>query len=88
MCLNGVTGRDENWPMKVEVKVKANARRNLVEALADGSLKVSVVAPALEGKANAQVVDLLASHYGVPKSRIEILRGARSSRKLIQIVTP
>jgi uncharacterized protein len=73
--------------MKVEVKVKANARRNVVEVLANGTLKVSVAAPALEGKANEHMIDLLASHYGVPKSHIEILRGARSSRKLIQILT-
>lgn len=73
--------------MTVQIKVQANARRNVVEPLPDGSLKVSVAAPAVEGKANAKVCDLLAAHFGVAKSRVRIRRGTRSSRKLIDIVT-
>lgn len=72
--------------MRVTVKVKANARKNAVEVLPDGTLKVSVSVPPEEGKANTQVCNLLAVHYGVPKSRVQIRRGARSSRKLIDVI--
>ena len=72
--------------MTIDVKVKVNARSNSVELLPDGSLKVSVAAPAVEGKANAKMVDLLAAHYGVPKSRVQIRRGAHASRKIIDII--
>lgn len=71
--------------MRLEIKVKANARRDAIEPGPDGILKVSVAAPPTEGKANAKVIALLAEHFGVPKSSVRIRHGAGKSRKLIDI---
>ena len=71
--------------MRLQVKVKANAKRDAIEPGPDGILKVSVTAPPTQGKANTKVISLLAAHFGVPKSSVQIRHGAGSSRKLIEI---
>lgn len=71
--------------MKVSVSVKPNSRKEMVEVQGDGSLIVRVNAPPVDGKANERVVELLAKHYNVPKSRIELVSGAASKKKVFEI---
>ena len=47
--------------------------------------RVSVTAPPHEGKANEAVIELLAKHFGIAKSRILILRGTKGKKKLVEI---
>jgi uncharacterized protein (TIGR00251 family) len=71
--------------MRVDVKVKPNARTNRVEVQADGSLLVSVNAPPVDGKANEAVIRAVADHFRVPRSRVEILRGTSGRKKTLEI---
>jgi len=70
---------------RIWVTVKPQARNEEVVRLAEGEFRVSVHAPAKEGKANEAVVELLASHFSVTKSAIRIVRGQSARRKLIEI---
>lgn len=73
-------------PEQVAVTVKPNSRKGpLVEAAADGALTVYVREPATEGKANKAVALLLAKHYGVPKSTVQLIGGATSRLKRFRI---
>lgn len=70
---------------KITVRVIPNARRN--EVITEGSvLKVRVSAPAVEGKANEAVVDLLSEFFKVKKRCIRIVKGAKSREKIIEII--
>ena len=71
---------------RIWVTVKPQARKDEVVSLADGEYRVSVHAPAQEGKANEAVIELLAEHFSVPKSTVKIIRGQTSRRKLIEII--
>jgi len=71
--------------MKVSVVVKPNARKESVETLTDGSLRVCVNASPREGLANEAVVRLLAEHFEVAKSSIHIVSGKRGKKKLVEI---
>lgn len=72
--------------MKISVHLKPNSRhREEVVVNDDGSLTVYAKAPAIEGRANAAAVKLLAKHFGVPSSKIKLLRGASSKYKLFDI---
>ncbi len=69
---------------KLNIKVIPNAKRDrLVEE--PGRLKVYLTARAVEGKANAALIDLLAEHFGVKKSGISIIRGLTSREKVVEI---
>ncbi len=70
--------------MLVEVRVTPNARRAKVVQEGDG-LHVWVDAPAVEGKANRRLVEILAKHFGVRKSKIRIVRGEKGRRKVIEV---
>ena len=71
--------------MRISVKVKPNAKKESVLSMADGSLVVSLSAPAAEGKANAALVKLLAKHFGTAPSCITIVSGASSRTKRVEI---
>ncbi len=72
--------------MKIVVRVKTNARKNLVEKVEEGKFLVSVSVPPVEGKANERVIELLAGYFGKPKRNITIIRGATSKEKLVEVL--
>jgi uncharacterized protein (TIGR00251 family) len=69
----------------LEVRVIPNAPRNEVVGWHGGALKVKVHAPALEGRANAELCEFLASHLGLPRRAVTLLRGEKSRRKVLRI---
>ena len=71
--------------MKLAVTVKPLSGKDTVEKLADGSFKVCVRKAPEKGKANESVREILAEHFQVPKSRVAILRGETSRKKIISI---
>ncbi|MBI2426987.1 MAG: YggU family protein [Candidatus Kerfeldbacteria bacterium] len=71
--------------MMLSVKVIPNAATTEIVGYVGDVIKIRVQAPAEKGKANAELVSFLAERLGVPKTAVEIVRGAGSSRKLIRI---
>lgn len=73
--------------MKVSVKVIANASRCDVLALNEEKtdLKVRLMCPALEGRANRQLIEILADYFKCPKQSIRIASGEHSTHKLIEL---
>tara|TARA_B100001079_G_C16277163_1_gene454794 strand:- start:265 stop:516 length:252 start_codon:yes stop_codon:yes gene_type:complete len=67
--------------------VQPKASRNQVDGFEDGTLRLRVTAPPAEGKANAEVIALLAKTLGLSKSRLEIVRGHNSRDKVVSIET-
>lgn len=55
----------------IQVKMRSGARTSVLEALADGSFTASLKSPPVDGKANAELVVLVARHYGVPKAAVK-----------------
>jgi len=68
----------------VTVKVTPRARHETIEAPGpDAVLRVRVTAPAIDGKANAAVIALLADAWDMPKSAFSIASGKTSRLKRI-----
>ncbi len=67
------------------MRVQPRSSRAGVEPAGEGEVRVRVHAAPEGGKANAEVIELLAEHFGVPRSRIRILRGASSRNKIVEI---
>ncbi|MGC4934144.1 DUF167 domain-containing protein [Gordonia sp. DT30] len=73
-------------PQQVVVTVKPNSRKGpLVQTGPDGSVTIFVREPATEGRANKAVAELLATHLGVPKSRVNLIGGATSRTKRFRV---
>ncbi len=74
--------------VRVAVRVSPKASRAGyagigVDAAGRGFLKLRVNAPAQAGKANAALVKLLATAWGLPRSRLSVVSGAKDRRKTI-----
>jgi uncharacterized protein (TIGR00251 family) len=68
------------------VRVTPRASKNeIVEILSDGTVKVHLTAPPVEGKANDALVKFLAGVLEVPASRVEIVAGANGRDKLVAV---
>ena len=72
--------------MKISVHIKPNSRhREEVVKNDDGTLTVYAKAPAIEGRANAAAIKLLAKHFKVASSKVKLVRGATSKYKIFEI---
>lgn len=73
-------------PTRIRATITPNSKKGpLVETLPDGTLRLYVRAPAVEGKANRAAIELLAAHLGVPKSAVRLTAGATSRFKRFEI---
>ncbi len=70
--------------MEIKLKVIPNSSKSEVKE-ENGILKVRLTSPPVEGKANKELIEVLAKYFKVKKSQIEILRGAKNREKTIQI---
>jgi uncharacterized protein (TIGR00251 family) len=71
----------------VAVRVTPRASHNkIVEMMDDGTIKIHLAAPPVDGEANEQLVKFLAEVLNVPKSRLEIVAGATGRDKLVSVL--
>ncbi|HQZ97233.1 MAG TPA: DUF167 domain-containing protein [Pyrinomonadaceae bacterium] len=69
----------------VAVRVIPRASRSEIVGEHDGSLKVRICSPPVDGAANAEIIRLFAKHFGVSKSEVSIISGETSKNKRIKI---
>jgi uncharacterized protein (TIGR00251 family) len=65
------------------VRVIPRARRTGLAGTRDNALLVRLTAPPVDGAANAQLIELLAAVFGIPKGRISISAGEQSRTKRV-----
>ena len=67
---------DGHMGSAIAVRVTPRASRNkIVEMMADGTIKIHIAAPPVDGEANEALIRFLAEVLNVPKSRLEIVGG-------------
>lgn len=69
----------------LQVRVQAGASRTQVVGWEGAALRVRVAAPPEGGQANRAVTEVLAAALGVPRSAIELVRGAAARDKLFRV---
>lgn len=68
----------------MKVKVIANSSKQDVKD-DNGVLKVHLKSLPAKGKANEELIEVLAEHFNVRKGKINILKGHKSNIKEVQI---
>jgi uncharacterized protein len=71
--------------LTLPVRITANASRNEIVGWQCERLKIKIKAPAVEGKANQELLRFLAGWLDVRQSDIQILRGETSRTKLLSV---
>ena len=71
--------------MRIAVHVKPGSRVTKVGGSSGGSLAVRVRALAVDGKANAAVVDAVAEAFGLRRQQVTLVHGRAGRRKLLDL---
>jgi len=72
--------------LRIGFRIHAGSGRDPVpERLSDGSYRLSLKSPPVDGRANEELVRFLSESFGAPRSAVTILAGASSRRKLVRI---
>jgi uncharacterized protein (TIGR00251 family) len=69
----------------IELKVKPGARVSQLTRQPDGSWLAQLKSPPVDGKANAELIALVAGEFGVRRAQVSIRAGASGRRKLVKI---
>ncbi|MBP3340798.1 MAG: DUF167 domain-containing protein [Alphaproteobacteria bacterium] len=69
---------------RINVRVIPRAKFNRVEVQPDGVVRVHTTTAPTDGKATADVIKMLAEHYGVPKTSIKLVRGQTARDKVFE----
>jgi uncharacterized protein (TIGR00251 family) len=72
-------------PRMIQVKVKPNARSASFEPGDSGPWLAQLKSPPVDGKANAELIALVAAHFGCRKSAVTIKSGASGRLKWVRI---
>lgn len=77
---------NENPGTVLRFRVTPRAKRNEIsQVLADGTIKVRLTAPPVEGKANRALIQFLAEVFDISSSKIELTAGRRSRDKVVSV---
>lgn len=71
--------------MRINVLVVPNSKVSEVIKTDENSYKIRVDAPAVEGKANKRLIEILSDYFKVKKSSVKILKGFKNRSKIIEI---
>jgi len=71
--------------VRFEVRAKPRARKSRIVGEQDEALVVQLAAPPVDGAANAELVELLASALSLPKRDVTIARGESGRVKLVEV---
>ena len=71
--------------MRIQVKVQAGAKHESIEQISEHELKLKVCARAIKGRANERVREVLADYFQISKSAVQIIKGAKSKLKTVEI---
>lgn len=69
----------------IEVLVKPNARVSELVENGDGSFTARLKSPPVDGKANEELIGLVAKRFGCSKAGVDIKTGASGRRKRLVI---
>jgi len=72
--------------MRIYVRVTPRASKNEVVKISEGDYKVKLTAPPVDGKANSMLLKILAEHFNIPKSSLQIIGGKSSRTKIVDII--
>ncbi len=70
---------------RLDVYVQPRASKTQIAGMHDGRIKIRLAAPPVDGAANAELTRFVAERLGIAKSKVRVVAGEASRRKVIEI---
>lgn len=67
------------------LRIVPNAKRNQAAGEHGGAIRIKIAAPAVEGKANAALIEFLAVKLGIHTRAISLVSGEKSRDKVVEL---
>ena len=83
--LSSIHGGKRGAALAVRVTPRAT-KNEIIEVMNDGTIKVHLTAPPVDGKANEALLKFMAGILEIPKSRLEVVAGAGGRDKIISVI--
>ena len=85
MLIKKKISRNNNEMQYIHVKVIAGMKKEIFKKKSEDHFEVSVKEKAKRNMANTRVIELMAEHFKVPKSKVRIVNGHHHPSKLLII---
>ncbi|MBI5409974.1 MAG: YggU family protein [Nitrospirae bacterium] len=82
--MNKPKSKSEN-ELILKIRVEPRSSRSEIVGQYGDALKVKLTSPPVEGKANRELVEILAKEFGVAKKDVEIISGQGSKNKIVRL---
>lgn len=70
---------------RISVYVQPRAAKTSSAGMHDGCVKIRLAAPPSDGAANAALIEFVAGQLDIAKSRVRIVTGLSSRRKVLEV---
>lgn len=70
---------------RISLYVQPRASKTEIAGLHDGCIKIRLAAPPVDGAANAALVEFIAARLNIAKSKVRVVTGSNSRRKVIEV---
>jgi uncharacterized protein YggU (UPF0235/DUF167 family) len=77
--------REDMGTLLLTIRVRPNARESTLEQAADGTWRARLRQPPVDGKANAELVALVARYFGCARAAVTIRAGAGARIKRVRV---
>ncbi len=71
--------------MRIYAKVLPRSSRNEIKKIGEDEYKIKLTAPPVKGEANSLLIKILAKHFGVSKTSVQIIGGKSAKTKIIEL---
>ncbi len=71
--------------LTIKIKVEPRSSRPGIVGRYGDALKVKLSSPPVEGKANKELIGILAGEFGIHKKDVEIISGHSSKNKVVRL---
>ncbi len=71
--------------LTIKIKVEPRSSKSGIVGPYGDAFKVKLTSPPVEGKANKELIEVLAKAFGIAKKDVEIISGQSSKNKIVKL---
>ncbi len=80
------TSKNNNDSLIINIKVEPRSSKSGIAGTYGDGLKVKLTSPPVEGRANKELIEVLAKEFGIKKKDVEIISGKKSKNKIVKLI--
>ncbi|MFZ4714359.1 MAG: DUF167 domain-containing protein [Bacteriovoracaceae bacterium] len=75
-----------SFSLIIDMKIKPQAKQENCRLIPDKGIMVQLLAPPVDGEANAGLITFFAKGFGLAKKQVILVRGQKSRQKTLEII--